>query len=383
MKKARLMAGIPALNAGLYRRIRFLVGDPVALVEIQDGSESTSTLILRDIEVGRAKQSANADRVACPADFAPQGGLSGDRETATAQSAAELVRRTGCNEVTADRSLPLIFSEMMTRAGITVRCDTEWGVVERRQKDESEIAAIKYAQQQTEEVMRMACQTIARASVGSDRVLMLDGQRLTSERIQTMIDVWLLERGFSNPGSIVAGGPVGADCHDHGHGPLRTEESIIVDIFPRDKKSLYNGDCTRTVVHGNIPHEVSRMHAAVVKAKADATKAVRAGVTGESVHAATSRSMRSSGFEMGFPPEGSPDSFATMPHGTGHGLGLEVHEPPLLAAGGPVLLIGDVVTIEPGLYCKAFGGVRVEDMVVVTNDGCVNLNSLPEGLDWK
>lgn len=377
------MAGIPTLNAGLYRVIRFLVGDPVAWIEVSDGSSAHSTLILRDIEMQRAKESANADRIACPADYAPECGLSGDRETATAQSAAEFIRRAGCKEVVVDRSIPMIYSEMLTRAGLTVRCDTEWGLIERRQKDSKEIEAIQYAQRQTEEVMKLACQTIARASVGHDLILMVDGHPLTSERMQSMIDVWLLERGFTNPGSIVAGGPVGADCHDHGHGPLRSEEPIIVDIFPRDKKSLYNGDCTRTVVHGNISNELKAMHTAVAKAKAAATAAVRAGVTGQWVHEATSRSIEDSGYRMGFPPDGAPDSFATMPHGTGHGLGLEVHEPPLLAAGGPELLVGDVVTIEPGLYCKALGGIRIEDMVVVTKDGCSNLNSLPEGLDWS
>lgn len=384
MKTARMMAGIPALNAGLYRLIRFLVGDPVAWIEIlSDSGKSSSTLILRDIEMQRAKESANADQISCPADFAPEGGLSGDRETATAQSAAEFIRRAGCNEVVVDRSLPMIYAEMLKRAGLSIRCDTEWGLIERRQKDPKEIEAIRFAQQQTEAVMRLACQTIAHAEAGEDGVLIVDGRPMTSERLQSLIDVWLLERGFSNPGSIVASGPVGADCHEQGYGPLRSQEPIIVDIFPRDKKSLYNGDCTRTVVHGKISSELARMHAAVATAKANATAAVRAGVTGQAVHEATSRSIEASGYHMGFPPDGSPDSFASMPHGTGHGLGLEVHEPPLLAAGGPELLVGDVVTIEPGLYCKALGGIRIEDMVVVTQDGCTNLNSLPEGLDWS
>ena len=378
------MAGIPALNAGLYRRIRFLVGDPVALIEVANETKSVeSTLILRDIEIERARATANANSIACPADFTPDGGLSGDRETAIAQSAAEFVRRTGCKEVVVDRSLPMIYAEMLNRAGIHVRCDTEWGLIERRQKDAAEIAAIRFSQQQTEEVMRIACQTIARSQIDSDNFLVIEGRRLTSERMQTMIDVWLLERGFSNPTSIVAGGPVGADCHDHGHGPLKSMEPIIVDIFPRDKKSLYNGDCTRTVVHGKVSDKIASMHAAVAKAKSAATMAIRAGVTGQFVHEATSRSIESSGYQMGFAPEGATYDFTSMTHGTGHGLGLEVHEPPLLAVGGPELLVGDVVTIEPGLYCKAIGGIRLEDMVVVTQDGCINLNSLPEGLDWK
>ncbi len=378
------MAGIPALNAGLYRRIRFLVGDPVALIEVANETKSVeSTLILRDIEIERARATANANSIACPADFTPDGGLSGDRETAIAQSAAEFVRRTGCKEVVVDRSLPMIYAEMLNRAGIHVRCDTEWGLIERRQKDAAEIAAIRFSQQQTEEVMRIACQTIARSQIDSDNFLVIEGRRLTSERMQTMIDVWLLERGFSNPTSIVAGGPVGADCHDHGHGPLKSMEPIIVDIFPRDKKSLYNGDCTRTVVHGKVSDKIASMHAAVAKAKSAATMAIRAGVTGQFVHEATSRSIESSGYQMGFAPVGATYDFTSMTHGTGHGLGLEVHEPPLLAVGGPELLVGDVVTIEPGLYCKAIGGIRLEDMVVVTQDGCINLNSLPEGLDWK
>ncbi len=383
MKIARMMAGIPTLNAGLYRKIRFLVGDPVAWIEVTDSSGLTeSTLILRDIEMQRAKAAANATRVACPADFTPGGGLSGDRETATAQSAAEFLVRIGCAEVVVDRSLPMIYAEMLGRAGVLVRCETEWGLIERRQKDASEIAAVRFAQQQTEEVMRTACQTIARAQTGADTILLVDGKPLTSERMQSMIDIWLLERGFSNPMSIVAGGPVGADCHDHGHGPLRSMQPIIVDIFPRDKKSLYNGDCTRTVVHGKISEKLTRMHAAVAKAKAAATSAVRSGVTGQFVHEATCLSIESSGYQMGFAPEGASDDFTSMTHGTGHGLGLEVHEPPLLAPGGPELLVGDVVTIEPGLYCKAVGGIRIEDIVVVTEDGCLNLNSLPEGLDW-
>jgi Xaa-Pro aminopeptidase len=384
MTDARMMAGIPTLNAGLYRSIRFLVGDPVVFLELpQSDGQWKSTLICRDIEMERAKRNARAHAVACPADFTPLSGLSGDRETATAQSAAEFLLRAGKKRVVVDRSLPMIYAEMLKRAGIETVCDTQWGVMERRQKDEQEIEFIRQAQKITEEVMELACSTVARASVDAQGILHHDGSPLTSERIRTMIDIWLLQRECSNPGAIVAGGPVGADCHDHGHGVLRTGEPIIVDIFPRDKKTLYNGDCTRTVVHGEIPDEVVRMHAAVAAAKGAATAATRAGVTGEQVHAATSAAIAAAGYQMGLPSHEAPDHFTSMTHGTGHGLGLEVHEPPLLAAGGPVLVVGDVVTIEPGLYCKAIGGVRIEDMVVVREHGCESLNQLHEGLNWK
>lgn len=384
MSEARMMAGIPTLNAGLYRTIRFLVGDPVVYLQVTEpGQAMQSTLILRDIEMDRARKFARAEFVACPAEYAPAEGLSGDRETATAQSAAEFLRRRGVKQVTVDRSLPMIYVDRLQRAGINVRCDADWGVTERRMKDAQEIEHLQKVQAITEEVMEMACATVARARVGSQGVLEHDGAPLTSERLRTMIDVWLLERNCTNPGAIVAGGPVGADCHDHGHGPLRTGEPVIVDIFPRCKTSLYNGDCTRTVVNGLVPEAVAKMHQAVVAAKAAAIAAVRVGVTGDAVHRATIQAIEAHGFKMGFPPEGASADFCSMTHGTGHGLGLEVHEPPLLAVDGPALLDGDVVTIEPGLYSKAWGGVRVEDAVVVRPDGCLNLNRLHEGLDWK
>jgi Xaa-Pro aminopeptidase len=198
-----------------------------------------------------------------------------------------------------------------------------------------------------------------------------------------MISVFLLEQGFSNPhDSIVASVPHVADCHHAGAGPIRTGQSVVIDIFPRDDETRYWGDCTRTVVHGEPNDELSRMHAAVVEAKAASLAAMRAGVTGEQVHRATASVLEARGYVMGVAPESAPDDFTSMPHGTGHGIGLDVHEPILLDRGGGSMLAGEVFTVEPGLYSRAWGGVRVEDMVVVTGAGCENLNTLPEGLAW-
>lgn len=375
---AHVMAGIPATNRSLYRSIRFLVGDPVALVEV----EGRRTLILRDIEMDRARRHARADRVACPGDFEPAGGLSGDRETATAQALAECLRREGVTVAVGDRTLPLVFAEHIRHVGVGLRYDAEFGVRERRSKDEQEVAWLREAQAATERAMRMACELVGRAAARADGVLERDGAPLTSERVMSAIDLFLLGEGYENPRSIVAGGPVGADCHDHGHGELRTGEPVIVDIFPRNRTTLFNGDCTRTVVHGAVPPETARMHAAVVAAKKAAEAAVRPGISGEVVHRATIAELTARGYAHGQPPAGAPDSWCGMTHGTGHGIGLDVHEPPPLDMKGLPLVVGDALTIEPGLYCKAIGGIRVEDMVVVTADGCINLNTLPEGLDW-
>ncbi len=380
---AVVMAGVPLANAALYHRIRFAVVDPVVYLDVPlTAGGRRSILILRDIEMERARRHARVDQVACPADFAPAEGLSGDRETATAQAAAECLRRAGVVRAVGDRSLPLIYAEMITRLGIALECDLELGVAERRSKSEQEIELIRQAQHTTEAAMEMACRMVAAAEARADGVLLRDGEPLTSERVRAAVDHWLIDQGYTNPRSIVAGGPRGADCHDIGSGELNSGQPVIIDIFPRNRETLYNGDCTRTVVHGHVPDELVRMHAAVCQAKAAAIAAVRAGVTGEEVHLATTRAIEQAGYAVGLPGDDAPESYCALTHGTGHGVGLEVHEPPLLDLKGPRLVAGDVVTIEPGLYRRDLGGVRVEDMVVVRAEGCENLNRLPEGLDW-
>ncbi len=384
MTTATVTAGVPAVNNTLYHRIRFLVGDPAVLVEIPSAEgRPQATLILRDIEMERARRHARADRVACPADYAPAGGLSGDRETATAQAAAEFLRQAGVNEVVADRTLPLIYAHLIQEAGIAVRCDLQRGVAERRAKDEQELAWLAESQAVTEQAMQMACEMIAGATAGANGGLEREGAPLTSERVRQAIDLWLLARGFVNQECIVNGGPTAADCHDRGSGQLQTEQPVIVDIFPRNRETQYWGDCTRTVVHGSVPDEVAHMHQTVVAAKAAGTAAAKAGVTGEAVHRATTAAITAAGYSLGLPAADAPPTTCGMTHGTGHGIGLDCHEPPLLDFGGPALVVGDCVTIEPGLYSRAIGGVRVEDVVTITADGCRNLGSLPEGLQWK
>lgn len=382
-QSAKICAGIPASNNTLLWRIQFSVGDPAAYVEVPDGSGTKKILIIRDIEMSRARRAAPVDLVGCPADYTPESGLSGDRETATAQSAAECLRRAGVTSVVADRTLPLIFAEFIKRAGISVECDTELWVKERRQKNAKEIEHLREAQSVTEESMRYACEMVANAEAGSGGVLYHDGAPLTSERVSIAVEQFLRERDFVCPMMIVAGGVDGADCHNRGSGELKTGLPVIIDIFPRSRQTSYWGDCTRTVVNGEIPSDLVAMHETVCKAKAAGVNAVAPGVTGEDVHKATIAVIKANGYETGLPADDAAASFCAMTHGTGHGVGLDVHEPPLLDFKGPELLVGEALTVEPGLYRMDMGGVRVEDMVVVTEDGCENLNQLPEGLEWK
>ena len=381
---ATVFAGSPESNLALYHQIRFAVGDPTALIQLpQSGGTIERLLMIRDIEMGRARDHARADRVVCPKDYAPRDWQTGDRELETAQSVAECLRQHEITSVTTDRTLPAIYSHYITKAGISIECDPDLGVLDRRSKDPQELQHLRDAQKLTEQCMEMACTTIARASANVSGTLIHEGKPLTSEFMHTLIDLWFLDHGASTPhGSIVAAGPVGSDCHDRGHGPIRTGQPVIIDLFPHIKATHYHGDCTRCVVHGDIPDEVANMHATVIEAKTAAENATKAGITADAVHAATVKVIEANGYAMGLPADGAPDTACTMPHGTGHGIGLDVHEPPLIDVGGPTLVKGDVLTIEPGLYCKALGGIRIEDMVAVTETGIENFNTLQTGLTW-
>ncbi len=379
-RTATLLAGVPLENPALFHRVRFSVGDPAAWLSFELDGVQTTEFIVRDIEMDRARQQVAADRFACPADYSPAGGLSGDRATATAQAVAESLRRAEVTSVLTDRTLPFIFAWHVQQAGIAVEYSPELGVLDRRTKDEQEIAWLTAAQKVTEEAMLMACQTVACATAGADGALLHAGSPLTSERLRKMISEFLLERDFANPhGSIVATTPHTADCHERGSGQLVTGEAVIIDIFPQCNTTRYHGDCTRTVVHGNAKDELLKMHEAVVAAKQAAIAVTRVGASADEVHGATKMELEKYGYRF---ERGAVSDEPVMPHGTGHGIGLEVHEPILLDDNGGTLLAGEVLTIEPGLYSRKYGGVRVEDMVVVTEGPARNLNHLPEGLRW-
>ena len=379
-KTAVVMAGLPEAHMALFRRIQFSVHDPVVLIELEGGVKKI--LILRDIEMERAGAKARVTDVHCPADFEPEGGLSGDRETATAQATAECLRRNGVEVAYGDRLLPLAYVDRIQRAGIAVEFDPDLGVSERRHKTEEEVAWLREAQGVTERAVEMVCRKIATAQANADGVLERDGHVLTSEALRHEVETFFLAEGYGGDPAIIAAGPSGADCHYLGYGQIVTGVPVIVDIFPKNRTTHYCGDCTRTVVHGDIPDEVVRMHQAVAAAKQAAVSATQAGVSGEVVHRAAIESLSASGYGFGLPSDTDGNDHCSMTHGTGHGIGLEVHEPPLLDMNGLELVVGDALTIEPGLYSKAIGGVRLEDMVIVREDGCENLNRLPEGLSW-
>lgn len=232
---------------------------------------------------------------------------------------------------------------------------------EREQKTQAEAAAIR-AGNRLSAIGLAAAERILRASRIRGRALLHRGRAVTSETLKFAIEVAILEAGGISANTIVAGGDQACDPHERGSGPLRPHELIIVDIFPRVIATGYHGDMTRTFLRGRPSAAQRALVAAVRTAQAGAVRMIRAGVNGRTVHQHCVDTFKARGFETKHTARGSVGFF----HGTGHGLGLAVHEPPRMNAIIDYALKRDsVVTVEPGLYYPGLGGCRVEDVVQV------------------
>jgi Xaa-Pro aminopeptidase len=172
----------------------------------------------------------------------------------------------------------------------------------------------------------------------------------------------------------VAGGDQACDPHDEGSGPLPAHRSIIFDVFPRSAATRYFADMSRTVIRGTASPELKRLYQAVKDAQEEAITRVRPGADGTKIHQGICDRFDAAGYATGLVNGRMQGYF----HGTGHGVGLDIHEHPRISRNGSILQEGEVVTVEPGLYYPGLGAVRIEDMVLVTRDGCRNLTNYPK-----
>jgi Xaa-Pro aminopeptidase len=353
---------------------RYLSGfdAPDPFVTLYDGGIH---LLVSSLEYGRARSDSRADEVVRLADYdyAALAAEHGEREAAARVLAAFLDER-GVESVAVPARFPLGVADGLRERGVTVEADAE-PVVERvrARKADAEVDAIRAAQRANEAAIRAAADLLAGASV-VDGVLHRAGEPLTSERVAEEIEVTLLRHGCALSETIVAGGADAADPHDRGSGPLPADEPIIVDVFPRSKATGYHADTTRTFCRGEPSATVREWFADVDAAREAALAAVEPGATGREVHDAACDALE----EAGHPTlRSDPTTETGFIHSTGHGVGLDVHELPKVSPAGGDLEPGHVLTVEPGLYDPAVGGVRVEDLVVVTDDGYENLTEYP------
>jgi Xaa-Pro aminopeptidase len=356
---------------------RYLSGfdapDPFVTCYTPDGVH----LLVSGLEYGRAKR-ADVASVARFSDYDFRDRVDeAGRVAGRASVVADFLADRDVSGVAVPARFPLGTADGLREAGVGVDVDEADLVTRIRSvKTPEEVDHVRRTQRANERAMA-AAEGLLEAATVVDGVLHVDGDPLTSEAVRREIERTLLEDGCALDETIVACGADAADPHDRGSGPLRAGEPVVVDVFPRDKETRYHADMTRTFVKGEPADRLREWFELTDEARRAAVDAVEPGVTGEAVHAAACEVYEDAGLPTLRTDPGAETGYI---HGTGHGVGLDVHELPRLAPGGDELQAGNVVTVEPGLYDPAVGGVRIEDLLVVTENGHENLTDYPVDL---
>ena len=290
----------------------------------------------------------------------------------------------GCRELGIERavvppSFPVAHADHLRANGVDVTVERGLFDDRRRAKTGTEIAGIRRAQRACEAALDASRELLRRAQP-SGTGLEIDGQALTSERIKRMIEDVFADHGVEGSDMIVSHGAQTAVGHDMGSGQIAPNEPIVFDLFPRDRATGCYSDMTRTYVVGEPSDVVKEWHSLVKHALETSTEGVKPSVNGRELFEQVCEQFQAAGYKTQLnkePGEVLEDGFF---HSLGHGVGLEVHELPSLGRGGHDLVPGDVITIEPGLYRSGYGGVRLEDVVLVTEDGYEVLTDYPYDL---
>jgi Xaa-Pro aminopeptidase len=290
-------------------------------------------------------------------------------------------RELGIDAATVPRTFPVATADHLRANGITIEPDYTFFADRRRVKTEVELAGIRRAQRGAEAGMGAAKEILARAE-RSNGTLTVDGEPLTSELIKAEIRRVFNEQGVTSEDLIVSHGAQTAIGHEMGFGPIAPDEPVVIDLFPKDPETGCYADMTRTYVVGTPSEELAEYHRLVKEALDRSLEATKAGVPGVEVYNLVCELFEQAGQKTSLSKEPGEVLDSGFFHGLGHGVGLEVHEAPTLGRGGSgELLAGDVVTLEPGLYRAGYGGCRLEDLVVVTEDGAENLTDFPYDLE--
>lgn len=292
-------------------------------------------------------------------------------DAATYGAVANGLLKLEVDEIVVPAEFPLELADLLRTKGIAVVADGPLFNRRRRSKSPAELAGLRRGMQ----TAALALAAI-RERIRSDEATDADELRAVANRVYAERNAVAHEMT-----TFISCGPQSANPHNPGKGPILAGQPIILDIYPRDLLSGCWGDFARTFCLGSAPDWLKRAYGAVKEAQRRAIDAVRPGVTGEELFRIAAEYLS----EEGYPTRlSSPDN--THPnegfaHPLGHGVGLGIHEPPWLDLGGEELVVGDVVTIEPGLYFKDKGAARVEDMVLVTESGHENLTEFPYDLE--
>ena len=370
-KATRLIVAASETDPDMLYATKFWAPDPFIFLE-RNGKR---TLVLSDLEIDRGRKQAKADEFVIFSRLEHEVQGKSKKAPPYEKVLAHFLRKRGIRSAVVPSNFPLGYAQELAANKIHVQATNGLFWPEREAKSDKEIEMIGRALRITETGLKRAIEVLKASKPGAGKRLRWSGKTLTSEMLRAEIDSAILRAGGIPTGTIVAGGDQACDPHERGFGPLYANSLIILDVFPRDAKTGYFGDLTRTVLRGRAGEAQRNLWDTVKAGQALALKKIKAGVDGMTIHKAIQELFA----ERGFPTEVRKGRRVGFFHGTGHGLGLEIHEHPRLQK--VTLKDRQVLTVEPGLYYPGLGGVRLEDVVVVTKNSCRMLSRFPKQLE--
>jgi Xaa-Pro aminopeptidase len=376
MKKPEhlLMVADSERDADMLYAVGLFVPDPFIFLR----SRGRSCLVMSDLEIDRARKQAPHCRVLSLSRYQQGLRIAGVKQPGMADFVAALLRERDIRRVVVPQAFPCGLAAELQRRRIRVVPRPGTFFSEREHKSAVEVKKISAALLMAEIGMAEGVEVLRRAKIGKGRRLIHHDVPLTSEKLRAVIDTAILQAGGLASHTIVAGGGQACEPHEAGYGPLRAHEPIILDIFPRSQTTGYFGDITRTVVRGRASEAIRKLYDTVFQGQKLAFQQMRPGVPTRQVHRAVQEFFDRAGYRTGR-RHGRMQGFF---HGTGHGLGLEIHESPRVGStSSGKLEPGHVVTVEPGLYYPDLGGVRLEDVALVTKTRPRNLTRFEKVLE--
>ncbi len=370
---ALLMVAASESDANMLYATEFFAPDPFIFFQ----HRGKKYLIMSDLEIDRAKKQAQVDHVLSVSRYQKRLRKKGAQSAGTADVLELALNEREVRSLQVPANFPALLMDDLRKRGFILQTKRDPFFTQREIKKAHEVQKIRDSLRVAEMGLEAGIQALKKARIGRDRYLYVNRSRLTSEALKTIVNTTIMAHGWLPSHTIISSGNQCCDPHHEGSGPIKAGSSIIFDIFPRSQKTGYFGDLSRTVVRGRASEHLKKAFATVAAGQELAFRMIRDGVEGKEVHQKILAFFEQKGFSTG-KRGGRMQGFF---HGTGHGLGLDIHEAPRIAATEAILRSGHVVTVEPGLYYIGMGGVRLEDVVLVTRNGNRNLTCYPKFLE--
>jgi Xaa-Pro aminopeptidase len=370
--EALLLVAASEGDSNMLYAVGFFVPDPFIFFQ----HKKKKYVVMSDLELDRAKRQATVDQVLSLSDC--QRKLRKAGGTPSMIGILQLLfRERGIRSLRVPANFSALLADQLRDKGFNLKITPDPFFPEREIKRNQEVRDITESLHVAKLGLDAGIRMLKKTKIGHDGYIYLNGSKLTSEMLKTAVNTTIMAQGWLPSHTIISSGNQCVDPHHEGTGPIKANTSIIFDIFPRSQKTGYFGDLSRTVVRGRASGKLKKIYATVQAGQKIGFDLIRDGLNGKEVHQKILDLFAGEGFPTG-QIKGRMQGFF---HGTGHGLGLDIHEAPRIAPVDATLKSGHVVTVEPGLYYLGIGGVRLEDVVLVTDKGNKNLTDCPQFLE--